>query len=168
MSNFCTSSRARLRRARPGRARPKPRAGTRKSAEGNRELERREPPAPGGGAGDSPTPGRLPPHPQAAGTRSNAPPVTAPTQLTGPPSPRRAFCRRAKITVKSARYARVLRMALRATPDCDLPRQDPVAIRRTDLSRLRQPSARWLQGAKLAGAGPIYPLPVASSARNPG
>ncbi len=29
-----------------------------------------------------------------------------------------------KITVKCARYARVLRMALRATPDCDLPRQD--------------------------------------------
>jgi hypothetical protein len=28
--------------------------------------------------------------------------VTAPTQLTGPPSPRRAFCRPAKITVKGA------------------------------------------------------------------
>ena len=49
--------------------------------------------------------------------------VTAPARAAGPSSSRRALCRRAKITVKSAPYGRVLRMALRATPDCDLPRQ---------------------------------------------
>jgi hypothetical protein len=38
-------------------------------------------------------------------------------------SSRRASCRRAKITVKSARGARVLRTALCAALECDLPRQ---------------------------------------------
>ena len=50
--------------------------------------------------------------------------VTAPARAAGPSSSRRAVCRRAKITVKSAPYGRVLRMALRATPDSDLPRQE--------------------------------------------
>ena len=87
----------------------------------NRELERESRADQGGQQGDAPTParqpaapygreptgrgaaaGRLPPHPQAAGTRSNAPPVTAPARPDRPPSPRRAFCRRAKITVKGA------------------------------------------------------------------
>ena len=40
-----------------------------------------------------------------------------------PSSSRRASCRRAKIIVKSVPYGRVLRMALRATLECDLPRQ---------------------------------------------
>jgi hypothetical protein len=67
----------------------------------------------------------------------NAPTVTAPVRTAGPPSSHRAFCRRVKITVKSARCARVLRMALRATPDCDLPRQDPAPIRRTGADSTR-------------------------------
>ncbi len=62
-----------------------------------------------------------PPHPKAAGTHSNAPPVTAPAQLTGPPSPRRAFCRRAKITVKGApKGASPAAMAQAPTLDTDL------------------------------------------------
>jgi hypothetical protein len=88
---------------------------------GNCELERTETPGPVRGSRDALTPGRQPaapygrkptgrgaaagrhrPHPQAAGTRSNAPTVTAPARLTGSLSPRRAFCRRAKITVKGA------------------------------------------------------------------
>jgi len=50
--------------------------------------------------------------------------VTAPARAARPSSSRRALCRRARITVKSAPYGRVLRMALRATLECDLPRQD--------------------------------------------
>ncbi len=72
--------------------------------------------------------GRRFPLQRAHGDRASKP--------AGPSSSRRAFFRRAKITVKSARYARVLRMALRATPDCDLPRQDLAPIRRTDQTRL--------------------------------
>src|SRR5258708_568752 len=74
-----------------------------------------------------------PTRPQLFGPRPGVP---------GPPSPRRAFSCRAKITVKSARCARVLRMALRATPDCDLPRQDPAPIGRTDRTRLGWPKQR--------------------------
>jgi hypothetical protein len=55
-----------------------------------------------------------------------------------PSSSRQSSCRRAKITVKCARCAHVLRMALRATLDTDLPRQDPAPIRRTGENRLRQ------------------------------
>ncbi len=63
------------------------------------------------------------PHPPPGGPHRYAPRVAAPARAAGPSSSRRASCRRAKITVKSAPYDRVLRMALRATPDCDLPRQ---------------------------------------------
>jgi hypothetical protein len=94
VTTFCTASRARLRRARQGQARPMSGARTAEvtrriaSSSGTRQAR--------AGAGDAPTPGRhpaapygrkptgrgaasgrLPPHPQAAGTRSNAPPVTA-------------------------------------------------------------------------------------------
>jgi hypothetical protein len=51
-----------------------------------------------------------------------------------PSSSRQPSCRRAKITVKCARCARVASaMALRATLDTDLPRQDPAPIRRTGI-----------------------------------
>jgi hypothetical protein len=103
------------------------------------------PDARAGSRGDAPTPGRQPAAPygreptgrgaatgrlprsrRQAVPRSNAPRGDrACKNGPGPSSSRRAFCRRAKITVKSARCARVLRMALRATPDCDLARQDP-------------------------------------------
>jgi hypothetical protein len=44
-----------------------------------------------------------------------------------PSSSRAASCRRAEITVKTARCARALAVALRASLECDLPRQDPGA-----------------------------------------
>ena len=74
-----------------------------------------------GSRGDAPTPGAAAcralraeahrarrcrrsatPHPHAAGARSNAATATAPARVTGPSSSRRAFCRRAQITVKGA------------------------------------------------------------------
>jgi hypothetical protein len=67
--------------------------------------------------------GPFPPHLPPGGPGRHASGVTAPARAARPSSSRRALCRRAKITVKSAPYGRVLRMALRATPDCDLPRQ---------------------------------------------
>ncbi len=58
--------------------------------------------------------------------------VTVPARADRPSSSRQPSCRRAKITVKGARCARVAdAMALRATLDTDLPRQDTAPIRRT-------------------------------------
>ncbi len=151
VTTFLTASRARLRRARPGRARPDRMRG-RGSDRGIRELARGETASssPGGGRGDSPAPGGSLPRPAGQSPPGAALPpvgipaprkqaVPAPTRPPGPRlhepagpfSPRRALCRRAKITVKSARCARVLRTALRAAQDCDLPLQDPAPIRRT-------------------------------------
>ena len=63
--------------------------------------------------------------PAPAGRRLRAPtlPDDRARTAAGPSSTRRAFSRRARSS-KCARCARVLRMALRATLDCDLPRQD--------------------------------------------
>ena len=89
--------------------------------------------------------GSAPPPGQQARTRRQAVPAATrprgprPRELTGPSSSRRAFSRRAKITVKSARCARVLRTAPRAALDSDLPRQTLAPIRRTDLPRLDRP-----------------------------
>ena len=64
------------------------------------------------------------PHPAAAGTGRTRP-VTAPARAGRPSSSRQPSCRRAKITVKGARYARVLPRWRYAPPwTCDLPRQD--------------------------------------------
>jgi hypothetical protein len=60
VTTFSTASRARLRRARPGRARPKSRARTRKSEAGIASWSGGEPPEPGGQRRDAPTPGRQP------------------------------------------------------------------------------------------------------------
>jgi hypothetical protein len=108
-------------RARPSGPRPSSAPGTRDhrdSARAGAGLT----PEPGGvgghradsGAGGMPSPdGRelsgpgaatrsAGPHPQAGGSRSNAPRGPRPRELAGPSSSRRAFSRRAKITVKGA------------------------------------------------------------------
>jgi hypothetical protein len=63
--------------------------------QGSRPPPGRQPAAPYGRkpTGRGAASRRQPPRPQVAGIRSNAHPVTVPAQLTGPPSPRRAFCR---------------------------------------------------------------------------
>jgi len=165
VTTFSTASRARLRRAgpsSPGRVRPR---GTRDHPEAARAGAGPLPKPDGigghhadSGAGGVPRPtggsppGAAPPPGQQARTRRQAVPAAThprgprPRELTRPSSSRRAFSRRAKITVKSARYARVLRTALRAALDCDLPRQTLAPIRRTDLPRLDRPLRQIFQG----------------------
>jgi hypothetical protein len=116
---FLTSSRARLRRARPSGLRPGSRRGTREHRGSARAGVRTEPVAGWGGghggdsgAGGLPRPaGREPsgrgaatrsagPHPQAGSSRSNArADAPRPRELAVPSSSRRTFSRRAKITV---------------------------------------------------------------------
>ena len=105
-------------------------------------------PTPGRGAcraltGGSPLGSAPPPGQQARARRQAVHAATHPRGLTTARTgravlSRRAFSRRAKITVKSARYARVLRTALRAALDCDLPRQTLAPIRRTGESAPRK------------------------------
>ena len=85
-----------------------------------------------------PLPPRRYPAPAADGPRRYAPLVATPARTAGPSSSRRASCRRAKITVKSAPYGRVLRMALRATLECDLPRQNPAPIKEDENLSIRR------------------------------
>jgi hypothetical protein len=54
-------------------------------------------------------------------------PVHAGARADRPSSSRSAFCRRSVITVKTSRFARALRVALRASLECDHSRQDPGA-----------------------------------------
>jgi hypothetical protein len=63
------------------------------------------------------------------------------------PSSRRSSLEPSKIIVKSASCARVLRMALRATLDCDLPRHMMAPIGRTARNRLPHHSARSTVGS---------------------
>ena len=69
---------------------------------------------------------RAPPHRPLAATPSDHA-----CKSGRPSSSRQASSRRAKITVKGARYARVARDGASATLDSDLPRRDPAPIRRT-------------------------------------
>src|SRR6266542_3247904 len=92
--------------------------------------------------GGRPASRRLPravsPHPAAGGAGRSAwrPRLQ---ELTGRPPRASHPVTGTKITVKGARYAHVAdAMALRATLDTDLPRQDPAPIRRTGKDRLKQ------------------------------
>ena len=94
--------------------------------------------------------------PGSPGDRPRAVPAVPPRCRTDASCPgvlrRRASSRHAKITVKGARYARVASaMALRATLECDLPRQDPAAIRRTG----KEPTQTWMR-PQLAGSTVAY------------
>ena len=83
------------------------------------------------------------------GPRRQAPSVTVPARAAGLSSSRRASCRRAKTTVKSAPCGRVLRMALRATLECDLPRQ------RTGIYQEDVPNSTRLLRAMTRGVVPL-------------
>ncbi len=90
------------------------------------------------------------------GPRRQAPSVTVPARAAGLSSSRRASCRRAKTTVKSAPCGRVLRMALRATLECDLPRQ------RTGIYQEDVPNSTRLLRAMTRG---VVPLPFCGTCR---
>jgi hypothetical protein len=114
VTTFSTASRARLRRAKPGRARPDRMQRTRKSSKGIASWrESGDCQKPGGMAGDSPARGRQPaapygrkptgrgaaagrlsPLPQAGSPVRNAPTMTAPAELAGLPISRRSCSRR--------------------------------------------------------------------------
>jgi hypothetical protein len=112
---FTQSSRARLWRARPDRARPRSDAESTEVIEGDREWREGESPRAGRVAGGLATPGRqpaapygrkptgrgaaagpLPPLPQADSHLSNAPAMTATAELSGLSSPHRTCSRRAR------------------------------------------------------------------------
>ena len=86
----------------------------------------------------------------AAPHRPQTVPAAAPLAVTAgaerPSSSRRASCRRAKITFKSARCARVLRMALRATLDTDLPRQDLGTYQEDGTTMMKPPNPLGQRG----------------------
>jgi len=69
------------------------------------------------------------PHPPAGGQGRNAVPMTAPAQSDRGRPPRRTSSRRAKIIVKGAPKGASLRDGASATPDTDLPQQDPGTYR---------------------------------------
>ena len=113
---------------------------------------------------------RLRPCGHTAGCRSSAAPGTARHRLTavtpaertrrGRPSSRRSVLSRAKITVKSAPACglRVLRMALGATLDCDLPSTHLGAHRKNGQDR------RLPERDQLDALSPPGPAPAATAA----
>ncbi len=165
MRTFFTASRARLRR----QAGPCPAGSqgrTRKSPGGIASRSKGTGQARAGSRhGDAPNPGRQPAAPYgrrptgrgaASGRhpRTRGQPVPAPTRhrwprvhdLTGPPSPRRAFCRRTKIAVKGAPGGRVLGASLRCAPGRPLTVIFHGKIRRQSGGRTGLDSPRHVQG----------------------
>jgi hypothetical protein len=88
--------------------------------------------------GAPPPPGRLPRFPQDSGTRRYVASMAAPARRAWPSSVPGILSPR-KLTVKCARCARVLRMALRATLDCDLPGKTIGTYRKDGAKRGRCP-----------------------------